>query len=133
MLRYSQRLFMFSFIFILLFVPKSFAQKAAVTEIPLEGSTTITVQKGAANSGSTEMSQILDGNAEISGEPNVLSRGARDSWKKSCDDWKDEVKALNKENQLIAINCNSPSCNAMNGSTTCKSIATYKVKVNLKK
>lgn len=113
------------------------AQKAGVTEIPISENgttTTISVQKGSPTApGSRDTSEVLDGSAEIAGEPNVLVKGARESWKVACDDWKKEVKDLNKENQVIALNCGSPKCATEAGGTVCKSTANYKVKVNLKK
>lgn len=121
----------------LLIFSMAWAQKGAVTEIPISENgttTTISVQKGTPSAtGSKETSEVLDGSAEITGDPNVLLKGARESWKKACDDWKKEVKDLNKDNQVIALNCSTPKCGSESGGTVCKSAATYKVKVNLKK
>lgn len=115
----------------------AFAQKAGVTEIPISEdgtTTTISVQKGTPTApGSRDTSEVLDGSAEIAGDPNVLMKGARENWKKACDEWKKEVKDLNKENQVIALNCGAPKCASESGGTVCKSAANYKVKVNLKK
>lgn len=122
---------------LLLIASLALAQKAGVTEIPVTENgttTTISVQKGSPTApGSRDTSEVLDGSAEIAGEPNVLMKGARESWKVACDDWKKEVKDLNKENQVIALNCGVPKCATEGGGTVCKSAANYKVKVNLKK
>lgn len=112
------------------------SQKANVTEIPVDGNaqtTTIQIKKGDAVDAGRETHEILDGHSEVSGDPNPMSKGARESWKKACDDWKKEVKELNKENQVLILNCNSPKCAPEGGSTICKSEASYKVKVKLKK
>lgn len=113
------------------------SQKANITEIPVDGNsqtTTIEIKKGDRPSPEgKEIHEILDGHSEVSGDPNPMQKAARESWKKACDEWKKEVKDLNKENQVLILNCNSPKCSIENGSTICKSEATYKVKVKLKK
>lgn len=126
------------FFSILTLTSLALAQKAGVTEIPINENgttTTISVQKGSsANPGTPRDTQeVLDGTAEISGEPNVLLNGARANWKTACDEWKKEVKDLNKDNQVIALNCGTAKCGTEGHGTVCKSAATYKVKVNLKK
>lgn len=112
------------------------AQKTSVTDIPSDGSqtttTTIQVKKGDQPSADRDF-EILDGSAEVAGEPNLMSKGARESWKKACDEWKKEVKDLNKENQVVVLNCNSPHCAIESGSTVCKSTASYKLRVKIKK
>ncbi len=121
---------------LLFFATLALAQKAGVTEIPINENgttTTISVQKGNPSLPTRDTSEVLDGTAEIAGEPNVLVNGARGTWKIACEDWKKEVKDLNKENQVISLNCGSPKCGTEGNGTVCKSNATYKVKVNLKK
>lgn len=109
------------------------AQKAAVTEIPVDGGTTIQIRKGEPAPAAEKDFEILDGSAEVAGEPNVMAKAARESWKKACDDWKKEVKELNKDNQVIVLNCNTPKCGPEGTTTVCKSTATYKIKIRLKK
>jgi hypothetical protein len=107
------------------------AQKAAVTDIPTEGTTTtISVTKGGT---SEREFDILSGSAEINGDPAPLSRSARDSWKSACAEWKSEVKDLNKENQVLALNCGLPKCSSENSQTTCVSSGSYQLKVRIKK
>ncbi len=121
---------------IFLFSLISPAQKASITEIPTDGetqTTTIQIKKGEQSTATREVDEIVDGTSEIAGDPNPMQKAARESWKKACEDWKKEVKDLNKENQVIKLDCNSPKCAPENSSTVCKSEATYKVKVRLKK
>lgn len=115
---------------VLLMAGGALAQKAAVTEIPTEGTTTISVTKGGT---SEREFDILSGSAEINGDPAPLSKSARDSWKAACAEWKAEVKDLNKENQVLALNCGSPKCSSENSQTTCVSSGSYQLKVRIKK
>ena len=109
----------------------SFAQKTAVTDIPSsESGTTISVQKGITEQRDYD---ILTSSAEIAGDSNVLVKGARDSWKTACADWKKEIKDLNKENSVIALNCNSPKCVTETNGTVCTSTGNYQVRVKIKK
>lgn len=83
-----------------------------------------------ASDASSVREEVIEGKAEVVGEPNVLANAARESWKKACENWKKEVKELNKE--VLILNCNSPKCTTEKGRTTCKSDASYKIKVKLR-
>lgn len=116
----------------LLFNFSSFAgaQTAAIKDIPADGDTTISIQKGSKNTGEYT---ITEGRVEVAGDPEILSKAARDSWKKECDKWKQEIKDLNKENQILAISCNSPVCKKTEASETqCQSEGVYKLKTKIK-
>jgi len=106
------------------------AQTAAIKDIPADGDTTISIQKGSKNTGEYA---ITEGRADVAGDPEILSKAARDSWKKECDKWKQELKDLNKENQILAISCNSPVCKKTDASETqCQSEGVYKLKTKIK-
>jgi hypothetical protein len=109
------------------------AQTANINDVPLQGDTTISVTKGSKAVGPDF--EIVKHEAEIEGEPEVLIKEARSSWKKACDDWKKETKELNKDSQVMALTCNSPSCGKADNVTTstiCKSTATYQIKTKIK-
>lgn len=120
------------------------AQTASVKDIPLdqEGSTTITIEKGTA-AGKSSMkearpvgrpveNEVLDGTAEIEGDPAPLVKQAKENWKKACADWKAEVKDLNRENQVVMMNCSTPRCEPdAHASTVCRSNATYKIRLKV--
>jgi hypothetical protein len=108
----------------------AWAQKTAVTDIPNDQSTTIKITKGESSERDYD---ILTSNAEITGDSNVLLKGAKDSWKKACTEWKNEIKDLNKDNHVLALNCNSPKCTTEQNGTTCVSTGTYQIKVKIKK
>lgn len=108
------------------------AQKAAITDIPTEGDTTISISKGTKAVGGSEY-EITEGNAEITGEPEIMEKAARASWLKACGDWKKETKDLNKDNIVLVLNCNRASCAKNETSETlCTSKADYKIKTKIK-
>ena len=108
------------------------AQTASVKDIPTEGDTTISISKGKPGVIGAEY-QITEGTAQITGDPEIMVKAARAGWKKACDEWKKETKDLNKENQVLALTCNSPSCAKNETSeTVCSSTGTYKVKTKIK-
>lgn len=115
---------------LLVLTAPAFAQKTAITDIPTDQPTTIQITKGAAQDRDFD---IVAGTAEISGDSVVLAKGARDSWRKACNEWKSELKDLNKENQVIAMNCNSPKCASEQNGTTCVSTGNYQLRVRIKK
>jgi hypothetical protein len=106
------------------------AQTAAIKDIPTEGDTTISISKGKNTQNEF---QITEGTADIAGEPEAMTKAARASWKQECNEWKKEIKDLNKENQVMALSCNSPSC-SKNGTseTVCTSQGTYKLKTKVR-
>jgi hypothetical protein len=112
-------------------VSTAFAQTTSIKDIPAaDGDTTISISKGKKG---TPDYEITEGKADISGDPEVLTKAARDSWKKACDEWKKEIRELNKENQVLALTCNSPTCTKNNMTETiCQSSGDYKVKTKIK-
>lgn len=112
----------------------SYAQTATLHDIPAdqEGSTTISITKGEKKTNSEEF-QITEGTATVSGEPELLQKSARASWKTACAEWKKELKELNSANQVLVMNCNQPTCNQTgNSETVCSSQADYKLKIKVK-
>ncbi len=73
--------------------------------------------------------QITDGDEEIIADSDPLLKQARLNWKKSCADWKAEMKSNNKDSHIISLNCGSMNCTTATMESTCKSKATYKIKV----
>ena len=107
------------------------AQTAAIKDIPAQGDTTISISKGEKSS--TNNFEIVDGSAEIEGDSALMTKDARVAWKAACSEWKTEFRGLNKENQILALNCNSAKCaKADSNEIICKSTATYKMKVRVK-
>ena len=122
---------MTSIISSILFIAISgFAQTAAVKDIPADGETTISISKGDKT---TKTFEIVDGASDIEGEPAPLNKEARNNWKKACTEWKAETKELNKENQLLVLNCGTVTCSKESPTEVlCKSKGTYKIKTKIK-
>jgi hypothetical protein len=73
--------------------------------------------------------EVVDVSGLIAGEPQIDADDARASWKRACQDWKAETKDLNKKNEVLGINCNSPACSIVDAAKTqCSSTGSYKVK-----
>jgi hypothetical protein len=72
---------------------------------------------------------IIDGNASIVGQPALTLDEARRNWTTACNEWKEETRDLNKNDQLMQLSCEQPTCTYNNeGRNTCSSTAIYKVK-----
>jgi hypothetical protein len=111
----------------------SFAQKTSLTDIPTDTNTVISIKKGDDKTITEKNFEIVEGNGDVSGDPQLMNKEARSSWKKACDDWKKEIKDLNKSNEIIVLNCNKPNCEKSDGGqTVCESSGDYKVKVKTK-
>lgn len=116
---------------LLLLVPAfAFAQKVDLDKME-DGTTTYEISKNKKNNNCENAWEITDGSADLTGEPTVMIKEAKESWKKACDAWKKEFRADNKENKIINISCNTPDCSTDAGGKTCVSKATYKVKTRL--
>lgn len=116
---------------ILLFVPFiSQAQSVGIKDIPAdgEGETTIQIKKGKDT---TKKFEVVTNEDEIEGEAAPLLKDARVNWKKACADWKSETKSLNKENQVISLNCGKMECATVSMESTCTSKAKYTIKVQV--
>lgn len=112
-----------------LLVSVSFAQSIGVKDIPADGDTTISVKKGSSVDNKFE---VTSGEDEVEGDEATLIKEARANWKKACADWKKELKELNKDNQVLSMNCGKMICSTEGVETTCRSKATYKLKIQVK-
>lgn len=117
-------------VLVLFFSTQVFAQKVGIKDIPADGDTTISIKKGDQTKAEFE---IVTDQAQISGEPEILSKAARTSWKKACDEWKKEIRELNKDNQVLSLNCGTPKCTKTDMTeTVCTSDANYKLRVKIR-
>lgn len=107
----------------------AFAQTMGIKDIPANGDTTIKIQKGGKEDAQYEISVGTD---VIEGDAAPLLKEARANWKTACADWKKETKELNKENQVLALNCGSMKCSTSSMETTCVSEGQHKIKVKIK-
>jgi hypothetical protein len=110
----------------------AWAQTTSIHDIKATEDTTISIKKGQQTN-MEKAFEIVEGNGDIEGDPNVLIKSARDEWKKACESWKNEIKDLNKENQILVVNCDAPACKSEASGTVCKSTGSYKLKVKIVK
>lgn len=100
---------------------KAEAKSEAKTEVPANA---------PSDTKKSKHFEIVEGTANLSGEPGADSAKARAEWKTACDDWKSETKALNKSNQVVSLVCGKADCAYQeNGSYVCSSIAAYTLKI----
>ena len=101
---------------------------AAAPSFAAQDNTTVTIKKGD----DPDFTIVTD-TAEIAGDPVVGDKEARDSWKSDCTAWKAELKELNKESQIISMNCGVPKASAAhNAATIYMSTGIYKVRVRIR-
>ncbi len=91
--------------------------------------TTISIKKGSSATTNKKKYVISEGREEVTGDKDVLKRNAEKNWKLACDAWKKETKEMNADNKVIALSCGSMSCAKEGVESTCKSNATYKIRV----
>lgn len=102
-----------------------------IKDIPTtEDATLIEVRKKTSMDHKLEY-QITEGTDDVSGDAAPLLKEARTNWKKACEDWKKELKELNKTNQVITLSCGQMSCKTEAMETTCKSTGNHKIKVKV--
>lgn len=83
----------------------------------------------AQDSASGGQFEVIDVSGQVVGDLQGSSKSARSAWTKACDSWKNEMKDLNKTNQILGMNCNNPSCTLIDAAEwQCTSTGTYKVK-----
>lgn len=107
------------------------AQSVNVKDIPADSDsdTTISVKKGK---NADRQYEITEGEDDIEGEEANLIKDARANWKKACADWKKETKEMNKDNQVLALNCGKMVCSTEGVESTCRSKGKYKLRVQVK-
>jgi hypothetical protein len=105
--------------------------KVKIGDVGTDGDTSIVIKKGA--DAGTQDFEVVSGNEDVVGEPKPSNRESYASWKAACAEWKKEMRELNKENSLLALNCNAASKEKdENGQTTYKSTGSYKMRVRVK-
>lgn len=121
------------FISVLFFSVLALAQEVGL-KIDTSGSTstedtTISIKKGSNPTANKKKYTISEGSEEITGDKDVLKKNAEKNWKQSCEDWKKEIKELNKENKVISVSCGSMTCSKDGVESACKSAGSYKIRV----
>lgn len=107
----------------------AFSQTAQIKDIPVTETTVISVKKG--ETAKEKAYEIVEGEDEIAGEPQLTIKEARLSWNKQCKEWKEEIKELNKTNVVMHINCGKMACVKETTDHACTSQGKYKVKTKM--
>ena len=125
--------FKFIMAFVFLLPTAALAQKVGlqVDGVNATENTTIEIKKNDRPKNEKSF-EITEGTDEITGEFSTLLQDARKNWKTACEDWKKELKDLNKENQVLFISCGRMTCSKQNVESSCQSVAKYKLRVQLK-
>lgn len=118
------------------FTVNSWAQSVDVKGVDTNSdqSTTIEIRKGEKANAKVKCDplwEIVEGSAEIQGDPGPMAPDARKNWKLECDSWQKQFRADNKENKIITVSCGTPSCSGETANKVCASTATYKIKSRL--
>ena len=121
---------LFTFFALIAFSSISITQEIGVkVDSSTTDDTTILIKKGANTNTNKKKYVISEGAEEISGDKDVLKKNAEKNWKKSCDEWKKELKEINKDSRVIALSCGSMNCAKEGVESTCKSNGTYKIRI----
>jgi hypothetical protein len=116
---------------LLVFVPGILWAQVNIEKADSMDNTTIEIRKGDKSKIDNKY-EITEGTDEVAGDSAPLMAAARTSWKKACDGWKKEFKDLNKDNQILSMNCGKPTCTRTEMESVCTSDAKYKLKVQVR-
>lgn len=111
------------------------AEKAGlkIDDIATNGDTSIVIKKGAPDTTLLPPDyEIVNGDDEITGDPDTDRKAAYASWKQACAEWRANMREMNKENPVITLNCNSPAMSKEEYNLVYKSKGTYKMKVRIR-
>ena len=97
-----------------------------VDKVNASEETTISIKKGAT--GNKKIYSVVEGDHDISGDKDVVAKGAEKNWKAACTEWKKEFREDNKDNKIISMTCGRMVCEKEGVETTCKSLAKYKIR-----
>lgn len=75
--------------------------------------------------------EINEGQEDIIADGAILTKQAKENWKRACKEWKAELKENNKGNQILSSNCGAVKCGSEGNETVCRSSAKYKLKVRM--
>ncbi len=104
-----------------------------INDVSTQEDTSVVIKKGPISSSTQPEYEIVSGTEEIVGDPEAGTKEGYTSWKLACENWKKELKELNKENQVLTLNCNKPTFTRdQNHLLMYQSVATYKLKVRIR-
>jgi hypothetical protein len=111
---------------------KAMGQKTAITDIPTDEETTISIKKGDKGSKCEKLYEIVEGTGQVEGDPSVLVKEARATWKQACSQWKKEVREMNQDSKVMVIDCGQVNCSSQGSEgQVCRSEGKYKIKTKM--
>lgn len=102
-----------------------------VKDIPTNQDTSIVIKKGAVPDQCVQY-EIVTGNEEVFGTAEYDRGKAYSSWQTACKEWRQSMREMNKDNQIISLNCNKPQAQKEEERFTFQSNGNYKMKVKIK-
>lgn len=99
-----------------------------VKDVEASEPTTISIQKGSTTTNKKKY-EVTEGSEDITGDKDVLKKNAEKNWKKACDEFKKEVKEMNKENKIVSLSCGTMVCSKEGVESTCQSKGTHKIRI----
>ena len=104
-----------------------------LSDIPTDTDTAILIKKGGLNPALVPPDyDVVTDKDEIFGDPSADRKEAYASWKQACQEWRHSMKEMNKDNQVIVLNCNSPKLEKEDYLFTFKSMGTFKLRVRIR-
>lgn len=118
-------------LFLLPFAASAEKTGVKVTDIEGKDDTSIVIKKGPVTDQCVQY-EILSGSEEVFGMAEYDRSKAYTSWKTACEDWKKGMREMNKGNQLLSLNCNSPKATKEDERFTFQSAGTYKMRLKMR-
>lgn len=106
-----------------------------LSDVPTNQDTSILIKKGPIEQGNLLAPpdfEVVEGKDEVSGEPTNDRKSAYASWKEQCNEWRKSMREMNKDNQLITLNCGTPTLKKEEYILTFNSMGTYKMRVRIR-
>ncbi len=107
--------------------PSARAEKVKVSDIETKEDTSIVIKKG--DPGMCVEYSIVDGHEDVFGSPDFDRAKAYGGWKTACNEWKQSMRELNKENSILSLSCAAPTGGKESDQWVFKGIGTYKIRV----
>ncbi len=95
--------------------------------------TSISIRKGKPIQSNRPEFTFIKGIQEIEGDPSASPKEALQSWKTACAEWKSETKDLNKNNEVLTLDCGRAVVSRTDFSQKLyRSSAQYQIKVRVR-
>jgi len=113
----------------------SHAQSPSINlkDVSTEQDTSIVIKKGTQPIAEPEY-EIVSGGDDVAGDPEAGAKESYANWKVACENWKKEIKELNRDNQILFLSCGLPKpLNQKNGTQINVSEGKFKIKTRVRR